>query len=692
MRARSLISVLILSAACGGNVPPAQTQPTIVMPAASISASPPKSPQAKPKTIKRIVSSLGRVAGTDVSTVASDGTITVAVDVVENGRGPHVDARIRLAPDGTIAHLQARGNHTMGNKVAEYFKVENGTASWHSNEEKGSVPASSKPAFYVPIAALPDALGLLAQAAIKNGGKITILPEGEVAIERTGDATIKSKSGEERHIVSYAMTGLDLVPVHIWMNDDGSWFGKVSAWDAIVPDGFEGMTDDLVQKQEALNRAREAKIATALSHKPPAAGIAFTHARVLDVVAGKYKDDQTLIVVGDKIKAVGGGLKPPAGAEVIDVAKKTIVPGLWDMHAHLNDPDGLLDIASGVTTARDVGNDPDKLDAWKKSFDDGTTIGPHVLRHGFIEGRNEKAAGSKVTAETPEEAKAAVEFFAKRGYEGIKIYNSVKPELVPILTKEAHAKKMLVTGHVPVHMLAHEAVKAGYDQIEHVNMLFLNFFADHDTDTRTTKRFTLVGDNAAGFDLKSKPATDFFTLLKEKKTVIDPTLSAFQDLLLAEPGKVIPGLEGMLSRLPPQNRRDFLVGGLPMDGEKVQLYKRSFEKLLAMVKTLHEQKIPVVIGTDALAGLSLHHELKLFVQAGLTPAETLRCATIEAAKAMKQDTKSGSIAEGKTADFFIVDGDPLTKIEDASRVVTTVRAGTTFESKKLYEAVSVKPL
>src|SRR5436309_2459281 len=99
------------------------------------------------------------------------------------------------------------------------------------------------------------------------------------------------------------------------------------------------------------------------------------------------------------------------------------------MHSHLADADGVLDIASGVTMARDVGNEPDKLDDFKKRYDAHEAIGPRVLRFGFVEGRNPKAASSKVTAETEDEAKAAVEFFAKRGYEGIKIYNSVKPEL-----------------------------------------------------------------------------------------------------------------------------------------------------------------------------------------------------------------------------------------------------------------------
>src|SRR6185369_13716252 len=160
---------------------------------------------------------------------------------------------------------------------------------------------------------------------------------------------------------------------------------------------------------------------------------------------------------------------------------------------------------------------------------------------------------------------------------------------------------------------------AGYDGIEHINMLFLNFFADHDTDTRTTTRFTLIGDKAASFDLKGKPATDFFALLKAKKTVIDPTVGVFQDLLMGEQGKVLPGLEKLVARLPVQTQRSFLLGGLPFEG-KEQLYRASWDKVLAMLKTLHEQKITIVTGTDNIGGLWLHHELELWSKAGIPAA------------------------------------------------------------------------
>jgi imidazolonepropionase-like amidohydrolase len=434
------------------------------------------------------------------------------------------------------------------------------------------------------------------------------------------------------------------------------------------------------------------KVAQATAHKPPAAGLAYTHARVLDVEKGAWLKDQTVVVVDGAIKSVGpsAAAKPPAGAEIVDLAGKALLPGLWDMHAHIGDADGALNIGSGVTTARDVGNDPDKLDDQKKRYDEGTAVGPHLLRFGFIEGRGEKAASSKVTAETETEAKAAVEFYFKRGYEGIKIYNSMKPELVPLLAKEAHARGMLVVGHIPVHMLANEAVRAGYDGIEHINMVLLNFLADHDTDTRTTARFLLVADKATTVDLKGKAVQDFFGLLRDKKTVVDPTLATFESTFAGVPGKITPGEEWMVARLPVQTQRSFLTGGLPIPEGQEKARLESWEHVIATVKAMRDAKVTLVAGTDALAGLSLHHELELFVRAGLSPAEALRAATIVPAREMKKDKKSGSIAPGKDADLVVVDGDPLARIGDIRNVVSTMRGGVVFPSKEVLDSVGVR--
>jgi hypothetical protein len=481
------------------------------------------------------------------------------------------------------------------------------------------------------------------------------------------------------------------MPDLTWMNPDGTWFGTASEWESIVPEGWESVIDTLIAKRREIQREADAALATAHAKRPPPEGLAYTHARVLDVAKGKWLTDQTVVVVGDRIAAVGPKVKIPKGAEVVDLAGRAIVPGMIDMHAHLGGADGVLDIASGVTTVRDVGNDPDRLDDDKQRYDAGTAIGPHMVRYGFIEGRGDKAASSKVTATDETEARAAVEFYASRGYEGIKIYNSIKPELVPVLAELAHGKKMKVIGHIPAFMLAHEAVRAGYDGIEHVNMLFLNFFATRDTDTRDTTRFTLVGDKAPAFDLSSKPVRDFLALLREHDTLIDPTLAAFEGLFVGVPGKVIPGLEPTVARLPIQVRRQFLRDGLPLTGDKHAAYVATFDKLLAMVKALHDAGIRVVLGTDHIGGVMFHHEMALFARAGLSNATVLRLATIDAARALGLDQQIGSITRGKRADLVIVDGDPLADITSIGAVVSTMRAGVVYESRPLYESVGVLP-
>ncbi len=678
---RAFLAAFVLLAACGERSRP----PTKLTSLPSATA-----PAVAPIVERRVVvTGMTRQAGTSVVETAADGTIKATLQVVENGRGAQVEARIELAADGTLAAFEATGRHEMGTKLAESFVRSGDRARWKSEEEQGDREVTG-PAFFVPIAETPEVRGLLVQAALRAGGTIALLPAGEAHVEEI--AEVEVRAGEHtRTLTGYAITGLSLSPRYTWMDADGRWFGTASSWFSVVPVGWEAAIAPLVARQDEVERARHQALATEHAHRPPAAGIAYTHARVLDVERGKWLADHTVVVVGDTITRVGPSkkVKVPRGAEVVDLAGVALLPGLVDMHGHLGGVDGVLNIASGVTMVRDVGGDPDELDDLKRRFDDGTAIGPHVIRMGFIEGRNEKAAASKITAETEDEALAAVEFYGARGYQGIKIYNSVRPELVPVLAEAAHARGMQVTGHVPVHMLAEDAVRAGYDGIEHINMVFLNFLATRDTDTRDTTRFTLVGDGAADLDLAGEPVRDFIALLRKHGTVIDPTLAAFEDLYSGIPGAITPGLEDTVARLPVQDQRGFLLGGLP--GDHVELYARAFDQLLAMVKLLHDAKIPVVLGTDHISGLMLHHEMALFARAGLSPAVILRMATVGAARAMKLDGKVGTIAAGQRADLIVVDGDPLADITAIARVRTTMRSGVVFPAEPLYAAVGVRP-
>jgi hypothetical protein len=650
-------------------------------------ASKPPAPPSRPKEVRRSILHEGERVGGSVLTWNGDGTITNVVDVHDNGRGPHADATLRLAQDGTIASLDAKGHTELNAPVDEHFSIDGGHARWKSLEEQGEKDLKG-PAFFLPNSAT-DADAFLVSALLAHGRTLSILPEGTVRMQRVGDATVQA-DGRNAHLVLEAVTGISFQPNYVWTRDDGTFFAEVSPAFWFGDEKSEATAAPLIARQEEIRRARDREIAARLAHRPPAGGFALTHARVLDVERGAWVADQTVLVSGGRITAIGSALAPPAGAEVIDLAGKALLPGLWDMHAHLAPPDGPLDIASGVTTVRDVGNNPDLLDEFKRQYDEGTAVGPHVLRAGFIEGRGPDAARSRVTATTEQEARDAVAFYAQRGYEMIKIYNSVPPAVVPVLTREAHARGMTVTGHIPYGMLANEAVRAGYDGIEHINQLLLNFFADHRTDTRTPLRFSLVGDKAADFDFASPRAKEFWALLREHHTVVDPTYTAFELTYVAEQGKVPPGWAESVPRLPVQVQRSFLIGGLPLDGKK-ELYARSWQQMLHVARILKDEHVTVVAGTDNFGGLSLHRELELLVEAGFTPAEALRAATVVPAQAMKELDRTATIAPGKDADLVVVDGDPLARISDVQRTVMTFRSGVMYPAKELYETVGVAP-
>lgn len=670
---RKVLAVVVL-VGCGSSPPSAPVPPT----------APPPAVAASPRVDRRVVIAEGRPSGTLVTTTAPDGTITLAYDVVENGRGPHIDATLVLAADGTPTAWTATGHHTFGTKVEEHFTRTGAHATWKSIEEAGAAD-TTVPTFYVPVSEIP-VNQYLVSAARQAGGSLALFPGGQVTVREVARMDVAGHK-----VVGYAITGWWLLPAYTWFDESGAWFGDISPWSSIIPPGAEAAIAPLNAKQDELDRVRGAELAKLTAHVPPAAGLAYTHARVLDVERGAWRPDQTVVVVGDKITAVGAKAAIPKGAEIVDLAGKALIPGLVDMHSHTSEQDAILDIASGVTTVRDVGNDPDTLDDMKARFDAGTAVGPHVVRMGFIEGRGEKAASSKVTAETPAEAVAAVEFFAKRGYEGIKIYNSMKVELVPVLAAEAHKRGMLVIGHIPVHMLAHEAIEAGYDGVEHINQVMLNFLASHETDTRDITRFTLVGDGAADLDLTGKPVRDFVAMLAAKKIIIDPTLVAFDGMYNGVAGTITPGWGPLTQRLPVQVARGYLSDGLPVSPERRAKFARSWATMLAMVKAMWVAKVPIVAGVDGIGGVGLHHELELLVQAGIPTAGVLQLATIGSARAMKMETVFGTIAVGKRADLVVLAGDPLADIASVRAVVTTMRSGVVFPAAPLFAAVSVKP-
>jgi imidazolonepropionase-like amidohydrolase len=362
------------------------------------------------------------------------------------------------------------------------------------------------------------------------------------------------------------------------------------------------------------------------------------------------------------------------------------------MHQHLFPNLAMFDIASGITTARDLANSIDELGKLKKHIEGGEQIGPRIILAGFIDGPGPFEGPVKVLAATPEQARERVDQYADLGYVQIKIYSSVKPELVPVIIDEAHRRGLRVSGHVPSGMIAEQFVRDGADEIQHMNFVMLNFMPDV-TETRTPARFTEPGKRAAGLDLNSSQVTQFISLLKDHHTVIDPTMAIWEATYTDRPGKIPKVDSYMFDRLPLLIQRGSKTAGqaLPaQDATTDQLYRASYANFVRMLKKLYDNGVTVVAGTDQGSGYALHRELEIYNEAGIPAAEVLRMATLTAAQVMKRENELGSIAPGKLADMILVDGDPTTNISDIRKVDAVIKAGDLIYPKELYPMIGVR--
>ncbi len=435
------------------------------------------------------------------------------------------------------------------------------------------------------------------------------------------------------------------------------------------------------------------------------------HARSALVGPGLQRvDDVWLTFAEGTITGIGRG-RGPAG---LLHWPGVLAPGLVDCHVHLamsGSPDVVAELASlsrealreavrrnagvqlrsGVTTVRDLANDTQETLERRRRFAAGTVLGPRLIAAGFMDGPGPYAGPTKVLVATEAEARQAVDTYADLGYPQIKIYSSIKPELIPAIIDQAHRRGLRVSGHVPAGMTAEELVRLGADELQHANFLLLNFWGDEVRETQTPLRFTAVAERAALLDLDSERVRQFVRLLRERGTVIDPTVAIFEGMFTARKGTISPGFVAIAERLPPQVRRNLLTGGLPVPEGMDQRYRDSYATMLRLVKLLYDAGVPIVAGTDDFAGFALHRELELYVQVGIPAPEVLRIATLGAARVMKREDDLGSIAPGKLADLILVEGNPAELISDIRRVSLVVKDGIFLQPDALYGAVGIQP-
>jgi imidazolonepropionase-like amidohydrolase len=640
------------------------------------------------RTLRYSIVSNGRVAGAETDTYGPGGTLTSEFEFNDRGRGPKIRAHYDFGADGLPARVDIGGVNYLKAAVDEHLLSDAARWSWHSNTERGE---SRGRGFYVSNegAGGPELAALVRALARHPGDPLPLLPGGEARLESVADASVTSH-GEKLHVREFAITGLGLAPVTVWLDDNGDFFALPGNWFPTLRAGWEDVNDTLTALQDKAEDARYARLGRTLARRP-AVPVAIEHVRLFDAERATSVEDQTVVVRGARIMAVGPAATTavPADAERIDGRGKTLLPGLFDMHMHANAADGLLCIASGVTGARDLGNDEPALKRLTTQWDSGNAIGPQLWKAGLVDGRGPFQAPTGAYADTPAEAVAAVNHYADLGYVQIKLYSSLKPELVPPIVEAAHRRGLRVSGHVPDGMVAAEFVRQGADELQHINFVFLNFLAPKVKDTRTPERFTAIGEYAAGVDLDGPAVKDFIALLLERHTTVDVTLVAFESMFTGRPGQASADFVPVLDRLPAQVRRQAFAGGLPVTAANEQRYREAFPALLRMTKKMYDAGVPILVGTDATAGVMLHRELELEVQAGIPPARALQNATMVAAHVLKQDAELGSIRVGKRADLLLVEGNPLTSIGDVRRGRLVLKGGVLYDPAQLYAAVGI---
>jgi len=628
----------------------------------------------------------GNPAGTQIVQTDASGVVRVEYSYNDRGRGDHIVATWKLDAAGVPIEYEGRGNDYMKAPVEERFEMKNGKASWKNRSEQGEQAVAGE-AFYLPMSAPPEFTGVLARALLKAPNhKLALLPAGEASIEAAG--TVKTAKGE---FTEYRIVGLGFSPDSIWLDRAGI-ATSVSGWFSVVPDGSEAAIAELRTAQEKTNATWSKRIAGALARRP-ANGLVIRNARLFEPRDLSVTAGTCVFVSGEHIVRVGpdADVTSPATAEVIDAHGGFLMPGLWDNHQHFGDVDGALDLANGITSARDMANDLDSFPQRVARFDDGSELGPRVLKAGIIDGTGELAGPTTMRVDTAEEAIKDVDWYADHGYAQIKIYSSIKPELVPIIADRAHARGMRVSGHVPAFMSAKQFVENGADEIQHINFIVLNFLFPEVKETRNRDRFIKVAERAREFTPDKPEVRDFISFLKQHRTVLDPTMVAFEGLFCGDPTAITPGLEQIIPRFPPQVRRAMRSGALEAPKEKEAAYRESFPAMLRLLKALHEGGVTIIPGTDALAGYTLHHELELYVRAGIPSAEVLRMATLTSAEVMGVNKDRGAIAAGKLADMILVDGDPVKNIRDLDKITAVIKGGNIYDPAAIEKVLGITP-
>jgi imidazolonepropionase-like amidohydrolase len=523
--------------------------------------------------------------------------------------------------------------------------------------------------------------------------KLKTFPTGEVQIEARGTDEIKIGDKSEQ-LQRFTIEGLIWGRETLWFDPKMQLIAEISV-DAefdhfeAIREGYETALGTFVSLAGSDEMAAMAQVGK---------GIPGVHSDSIEILGATLIDgtgkppiaDANVLIEHGKIVAAGPqsqfkNVAIPKNTAFISAKGMTILPGLWDMHAHFEQVEwGPIYLAAGATTVRDCGNELEFITAVRDAIANGRGLGPRILAAGIVDGDSPFALGVE-RVNTPDEAKMWVDRYHSLGFQQMKIYSSVKREEVAAVAAEAHRLGMTVTGHIPEGMTAYDGVNAGMDQINHIQYVASMMVKELPPDaTRAQRR-----EAGANIDLNSPEATRAIEFLKSHGTVIDPTLVVFETFT-AGADHPMSSIEPGVAKVAPELAAQFAGTGAPP--EALELVRKLFAKEVEITGAVHRAGIPIVAGTDqSVPGYSLYRELELYVQAGFTPMEAIQAATIVPARVMKMDGELGTVEVGKRADLILLGKNPLEDIHNIRSVKIVVSGGVAYHCEQLWESVGFKP-
>jgi hypothetical protein len=423
-------------------------------------------------------------------------------------------------------------------------------------------------------------------------------------------------------------------------------------------------------------------IAAAVAQAPPAReAFAITHVTVIDGGDPVPRLDQTVVVRGNRIVAVGPAARTqvPAGTRVLPGRGKFLIPGLWDMHVHTVTPGGRemlgLYVANGVLGVRDLAGEWDQLTRWRAEVAAGRLTGPRILASGpYLEGGDVPIA--HLLARSPDEARKAVDSLARLGVDVIKLHSQFNREAYFAAARAARERGLRIAGHVPRSITPAEASDSGVGSIEHMLQIPIPCTAAESLALLPRFPIQRLLGGCTSADL-----APLFERFVRNGTWVVPTLTASYEIALW-PRRELPG--DRFAGFIPDTLRKFVLAIFPMPADipsgADEVGRALFEKRLALVGTMHRAGVGILPGTDAPLrnsppGFGLHQELALMARAGIPPFQILRIATLEPVRYFGMLDSLGTIAIGKVADLVLLGADPLVNIGNTSRIEAVVANG-----------------